>query len=403
MQYIKLPDFITDYTTDKIHKRMRDNLSDDYDKSEGSHPWNLTRPFAYELAYNAQFVLAQAISLIWPEGAWGTWLDLHAGVRHMSRRKSRYMNDGIVLIEGEKGSIVPAGTAFSTPAAADGESILFTANETVEIGEDGKAEVSVTCCKPGTIGNVAANTVIVNTDGLQFIKSVTNPSAFTGGVDEESDEALKERIIEYDRGQDTSFVGNKSDYRRWAKEVPGVGKASVIPPDENPSVPDDSGIITLIVTDEEGNPADVKILADVYNHIMDPEELSETGIEAIEGGKTGYNRLAPPNVILRVVTPYEIRISIRVSILMDGTKTIEEIKESFTAAVKKYIPSAVEEGCVRYHSIGAIISNAPGVIDYDILELNGSSSNIVVEQGTLPTVTSEDIIITAAAEPNLTL
>lgn len=42
MSQFIIPDFIKNADVNKIHKRMRDNLPNDIDKSEGSDVWNLT-------------------------------------------------------------------------------------------------------------------------------------------------------------------------------------------------------------------------------------------------------------------------------------------------------------------------------------------------------------------------
>ena len=66
MSQFIIPDFIKNADVNKIHKRMRDNLPNDIDKSEGSDVWNLTYPTAYEHAYFAQFCILNALRLIWP-------------------------------------------------------------------------------------------------------------------------------------------------------------------------------------------------------------------------------------------------------------------------------------------------------------------------------------------------
>ena len=49
MSQFIIPDFIKNADVNKIHKRMRDNLPNDIDKSEGSDVWNLTYPTAFPL------------------------------------------------------------------------------------------------------------------------------------------------------------------------------------------------------------------------------------------------------------------------------------------------------------------------------------------------------------------
>ena len=81
MSQFIIPDFIKNADVNKIHKRMRDNLPNDIDKSEGSDVWNLTYPTAYEHAYFAQFCILNALRLIWPEFSYGTYADYHGACR----------------------------------------------------------------------------------------------------------------------------------------------------------------------------------------------------------------------------------------------------------------------------------------------------------------------------------
>lgn len=52
MSQFIIPDFIKNADVNKIHKRMRDNLPNDIDKSEGSDVWNLT----YQLHMNTHIL-----------------------------------------------------------------------------------------------------------------------------------------------------------------------------------------------------------------------------------------------------------------------------------------------------------------------------------------------------------
>ena len=66
----------------------------------------------------------------------------------------------------------------------------------------------------------------------------------------------------FDASLGNSFVGSPADYRRWALEVAGVGTAKVI------SAQDDTGLVTIVLTDSDGMPAQQGICTAVENHIM---------------------------------------------------------------------------------------------------------------------------------------
>ena len=55
--------------------------------------------------------------------------------------------------------------------------------------------VPVGCTTPGTVGNVAANTISLPASSTPGVDTVTNPAAFANAVDEESDEQCKARFV----------------------------------------------------------------------------------------------------------------------------------------------------------------------------------------------------------------
>jgi uncharacterized phage protein gp47/JayE len=57
--------------------------------------------------------------------------------------------------------------------------------------------VSVTAATPGSSGNVLANTITSMGQGVPGVDTVTNASAFTNGVDAESDTAFRARFVLY--------------------------------------------------------------------------------------------------------------------------------------------------------------------------------------------------------------
>ena len=81
------PSFLDNQSLDDIHERMLERLPEDIDTSVGGHPYNLTQPVAYELAYLMEDVLADAIELIFPKYCEDDddMLDNHAELRGMTR------------------------------------------------------------------------------------------------------------------------------------------------------------------------------------------------------------------------------------------------------------------------------------------------------------------------------
>lgn len=388
-----MPDFISGRDVNSIHRSMRENLPANIDTSEGSHPWNLTFPHAYELAYSTQYVLSRAIQLIWPEFAWGEWLDYHAKTRGMERKDAAYAT-GKIRVSGNPGTEIPEGSVFSTQSKDGEKTVSFETTETLKIGEDGTVDIAIAALVSGKDGNVAAYTIVINTDNIRGI-TVTNENATLGGLDPETDAELSQRIMEYDKAQDISFVGNSADYKRWAKTVDGVTDAVVLDPEDNPDIEDkESGMVTVIIIGPHNSKdpeTKNKACAAVYNKIMDPTPPSTDGTMP-SGQKTGLDRLAPLNAKLTVQVAKVEDIIVKATVELDGTDDISGVQEKFITVLTSYFETALNEGEIKYSKVGMCLLQTDGIKDYSELELNGKVQNIKLESNVFPMISEKTLL-----------
>lgn len=379
MAEFTIPEFLKNHSTNEIHAQMKAILPADLDVSEGSHTWNYTRPTALVVARLCEFVFPEVIKLIFPEWSYGQFLDAHARVRGMSRRAATAAT-GTLTVTGEGQTVIPAGSMFSTASINGEPSVNYLTLEEVMIPDTGTAEVEVECSQTGIVGNTTPNTIIFVGNKLKGISGVTNPEEFTGGTEEESDESLIERIVEYDQTQGESFVGNPADYKRWALSVDGVGTAVVI------SAQDDSGLVTIVITDANGAPATETLCDEVYNYIMRPDD---PGL-----------RKAPVNAYLSVQPPETIDIVIQATIELEEGHAMETVSEAFLAKLAAYLPEALEDREVKYTRVHAALSATEGVNDFSDLKIGVKSdgtygtSNIPVTITQLPVAAAEDLTFT---------
>lgn len=376
-----IPSFLQNHSTNENHKKMKDILPADLDMSEGSHAWNLTRPTALLTAELCEFILPEVIKLIFPEHSYGVYLDNHAKARGMMRREATAAM-GELTIYGTLGTVIPAGSVFSTASVNDEPSVDYEAVAEYIIPQSGTITVQVRCKQPGIIGNTPPNTIIFCSGKITGITSVTNTEAFTGGTETEDDESLQLRVVEYDESQGESNVGNEADYKRWATSVVGVGNATVIP------ASDDSGVVTIVITDTDGKPATDLLCESVYNYIMRPDNRPE--------------RLAPVNAILSVVPPTAVPIGIRATVEIQEGFTIESIKLSYFSKINAYLSVAAEEGEIKYSKVYSALSETDGVNDISSLNFakdNGlpilGMSNIQLEPMSIPVISANDIELTS--------
>lgn len=368
-----LPEFLQNASVDEIHGKMLNTMPDDIDKSQGQHPYNYTRPTAMEISRMCQQVLPQVIKLIWPMTAYGVWLDYHAQARGISRRPATAAS-GNLQVTVNAGTTIPIGSQFSTASTDAQPSVVYSSTEPAFSADGGTLTIPVVCLQTGPIGNVIENTVIFKVSQISGITAVTNPEPMTGGTDVESDDDLRERVIEIDQSRNVSYVGSVADYRRWALEVPGVGSVTVIP------ASDTSGLVTIVVTDSNGDPANETLRNEIYDHIMAPDDPNQ--------------RLTAPNVQLSVIAPTTITLSITATVELSEGYTISAVKTDFIAAVQSYLDAARADGEIKRSKISDILGSISGVYDYGNVTLNGGTNNVPLTQTQLPQATNDSVTLT---------
>lgn len=380
MSEFKTPDFLLNRTTDDNHRLMQSIMPPDIDMSEGGHAWNTTRPTALIVAELCEFVLPEVIKLIFPEWSYGEFLDHHAEDRRLFRKEA-HAAFGHLTITGNENTVIPAGSLFSTAAVNGQPSVDYATLETVTIPETGAVTVEVQCTQTGTIGNTPANTVVLLGSNLFGITEITNPEPITGGTEEETDESLVLRIMEYDQSMGDNYVGSAADYKRWAESVEGVGNATIIP------AQDTSGLVTIILTDANGDPATEQLCTSVYNHIMRPDNMYET--------------LAPVNALLSVEPPTTMEICVKATVELEDDATLESVREAFAAQLSLYLPVAMNDGEIKYTRVAAALAATTGANDFSDLQIclktngNYGTSNIKITTRELPTISTEDLILTS--------
>lgn len=373
------PEFMLNSSQEDFFAKMKGILPSDIDASEGSHVWNFLMPTALAAAEICEFLLPECIKLIFPEHSYGEFLDGHAKARSITRRAATAAT-GEITITGVVGTVIPAGSLFATASVNDEPSVDYETLTEAAIPESGSVTVEIQCTVTGVVGNTTENTIVLVASKLTGITGVTNEEGVTGGTEEESDESLINRIDEYDKSQGDNYVGSEADYKRWATSVPGVGEATVI------SAQDDSGLVTIVLTDANGAAATEQLCESVYNFIMRPDARGE--------------RLAPVNALLSVVPPSTMAIAVRVTVELDADATIDSAKTAFMDQLALYLPVAMDEQEIKYTKVAACLSAAAGVNDYSGLEIGikgeaFGTANIPITTKQLPEVSAEDIEITA--------
>lgn len=381
MAEFEVPAFLQNRGVGDYMELGRSILPPDIDMSEGSHAWNFIFFAAAVAAELCEYALPEAIKVIIPDWSYGEYLVGHGKARGIYQHSATAAS-GEITINGLAGAIIPEGSLFSTSSVNDEPSVDYATVEDVTIPESGTVTVKVLCTQVGIIGNTGVATVIHVGSKLDGITSVTNEKVITGGTEVEDDESLQERIRDYDESLGESYIGNPADYKRWAEEVDGVGAAVVI------SAKDTSGLVTIVVTDANGEPANESLRTAVYNHIMSPDD--------------DMARLAPPNANLLVVAPSANSLSVKATVELKSDTTLEAVTSDFLAKITAYLPEAMSDGELRYTRITRELSNVSGVYDYSNVQIgiitDGSvtygTANIQLPSTLLPSIKAENLLLT---------
>lgn len=326
-------------TADEILADMLDNTRDDIDKRQGSVAFDMLAPPAQEiemLGWELESVYTQAFL----DTAVQDGLDSlahHLGIY----RKPAVQAVGFANIEGTNGTLIPQGYRFLTASGA-----AFSADLDVVI-TNGTAVVAVTAVEAGEVGNIGIGELVEHERNLVGINSVTNNEVFTGGIDAEDDDSLRERALFKARKPITS--GNANHYRLWATEIEGVATAKVFPTWDGPNT-----VKVVLVADDGGAP---------------DQTIVDAAIAYIEQER-------PIGANVTVLPIEEVPLSINAKLTLSGDLTVADVTNSIAQSVSNYFLSEADSGVIRYVRVGEAILDVDGVLDYEDLAVNGGTSNV---------------------------
>lgn len=320
------------------------------DTREGSFTDDMAGPVAVQL-YKVYQSLNAVQPIVWVNEGSGRYLDMAAEDLGIEPRKAGTKAAVTLELTGTAGFSVKAGTRFLTA-----DNLAFVTVEDAVIPEAGMAAVPAEAEKAGAAYNVGPGEIAFQYENDNRIQKAGNPEAAQGGTDPESDASLYARIV-YAR-QKPSTSGNKYDYERWAREVPGVGEAKCTP------IWDGPGTVRVLVVDEDRQPVDVAIVEACAAHI---EEVRPIG------------------AAVTVVSASALPISAAAKVTVDGSTTLAAVQRAFSAALGKYLRSlAFEKYEVLYNRVGALLISIDGVVDYTGLTLNGKAESVAVGPEEIP-------------------
>lgn len=300
----------------------------------------------YSLYVQSDWVARQCF----PQTAVGEYLDRHAQLRGLERRQPANA-EGILRFSVDTvhstDLTVPAGTVCMTAGLIRFE----TLEDAVLPAGSTQVETAARAVEAGTAGNVAANTILSMAVAPVGVKSVTNPEVFSGGTEEEGDEALRERVLEtfhrLPNGANAAF------YEQGALSFEQVAAVSVLP--RNRGI----GTVDVVIGTNAGLP-DEALIAEVQAYFEERREIA---------------------VDVQVLAPEVQAVDVTVQIKAEEGKDAEEVLQAVETAVTDWFNGSRLGSDVLLAELGHLIYEVEGVANYTIVQ---PAADITVDVARLP-------------------
>lgn len=350
-------------TPAELEQRMKARLVNPASRMEGSFSADNIQALANELGRLYSEDYDRLIQRSHVSTAHGEDLDLAAKDNHRMERNGASYEQVTLLFTGEPGTVVDENVGAYV------DQTVFRVNGVYEIGEDGTCLTEAVCTRAGSGNRVPAGAVNRLLESYPGITGVTNPEASSGGYDEESDEDFRRRVMQ--READYPGYGNIAWYRETAKEITGVAKAKVF------DCARGSGTVDVVIVAAGNQPAPQILVDRVKEHI---EETRIAGADVlVESGAS-------------------LRVKVEAAVYLSSFVSLASVKEEFAAKLGAYMDSIefisqATQSRVSLAKVTELLLGCTGVMDIDVVTLNGAVSSVVLDARSFP----------LADEPALTL
>jgi len=339
---------IEEKTNEELTVELLTEVPDKYQKNVGFFIWDFMRAISVILAnlWNKLAYLTGFFDI--------TKLDYDDLVKFVFQRRgivaqTPTKSTGELTVTGT--CTISEGSLFETLSG-----LQFQATETKSI--TGSGTIKIECLTSGSVGNVPVGTITVIPVTIQGLTEVTNETPLSGGYDAEEKEHLLNRYLE--DIQKPIVSGNVYHYKKWAKEVNGVGDAKIKP------LFDGDNTVKVVILDANYEIPTQSLINTVQNYI-DPESAG-----------TGLGQ-APIGAYCTVAGATAKNINVSVEIELKAGVTLAEATANINTEISKYLKSTVfVDNYVSYAKIGACVLDADGVLDYENLLVNGATNNVTL-------------------------
>jgi len=218
--------------------------------------------------------------------------------------------------------------------------------------------------EPGSIGNfVLPDTPAIPIRNIAGLAFSTFGLLHVPGVDRETDAHYQKRL--QNRLAIPAKNGNRSHYKAWAEEIPGVGRARIIP------LWNGDNTVKAVLFGPDGKPAAASVVERVQQYI-DPE-----------GAGLG-NGVANLGAYFTATAADILAIKVKFSASLVGGMSLSQLQKEASESITEHLKNLAlntpddEAIVLRVSTVGTLLHGLPSLVDYSGLTLNGQSGNIVV-------------------------
>lgn len=298
------------------------------------------------LYIQADWVVRQAF----PQTAEGEYLDAHARLRGLERKKPVAAQGTVRFTAGEAAETprrIPKGTVCMTAGLVRFE----TTEEGVLAAGVLTADVPARALEAGTAGNVSAGAIVSMAVAPMGIAACSNPQPFAGGADGEKDGELRERVL--DTFKRLPNGANAAFYEQEALSFDQVAAAAVI------SRPRGVGSVDIVPATLAGAP-DAALLEQLQSYFEERREIA---------------------VDLEVRAPETVTVNIGVQVEPEEGRSTEEVLDRVEMAVRDWFTGKLLGQDILRARLGHLIYSCDGVANYVI---TAPAVDVPVEKDQLP-------------------
>lgn len=337
-----------DKTQSVIREAILDAMGESISKIEGSFASDMAAAAELEIA-NTYEHIDYALLTYLLETNEGEYLELRAAEYGITRKAGTKATVTLTAA-GTDGTVLPANTQV---LSVDGHVFYTDAAATIT---GGTASVNATAAEIGADFNVIADSVTQFFKNIAGISSITNTNAALGGTDNESDDALRARVLF--RLQMPATSGNSYHYQQWALEVDGIGAVKVLP------LWNGNGTVKIIVASSAMGEINSDTLAAVTAHI---EEVRPIG------------------AAVTVVSAAAVTVNLAAMVSISSDTTLAAVQEEWGEKVGAYFKEiAFDAESVSYNKLVYLLMSCSSVNDYTSMIANGGTSNIALSAEQIP-------------------